>query len=373
MKTNYKPIFETLKLRSGVQLRNRVLMAPMTNSSSHEDGTVSEQELAYYRERAGGVGAVITACAHVTPEGQAYVNELGADNDSCIPGLTKLSRTIQDQGSKAILQIFHAGRMTSPDLNGGQQPISASGIAAVRPGSVSPREMTEDEINTIIHAFGEATRRAIVAGFDGVEIHGANTYLIQQFFSTHSNRRTDGWGGTLEKRMAFPLAIIDSVQNAVATHAKEPFIVGYRISPEEMENPGITMEDTLHLVDVLAERKLDYIHVSVRGFWDGSIRDKEDTRSRVLLIQDRAANRVPVIGVGGLYSPEDVTKALETGVSLVALAHAIIMEPKWVEKVLTNRDAEIRSTLPKSAQKELVIPDPMWDLLLSVPGWFPVV
>jgi 2,4-dienoyl-CoA reductase-like NADH-dependent reductase (Old Yellow Enzyme family) len=161
--------------------------------------------------------------------------------------------------------------MTSPDLNGGHQPISASAIAAARPGSVVPREMTEEEIYTIIHAFGEATRRAIEAGFDGIEIHGANTYLIQQFFSPHSNCRTDRWGGTLEKRMAFPLALIESVQNAVATHAKTPFIVGYRISPEEMENPGITMEDTLHLVDVLAEQKLDYIHVSVRGFWDGSI------------------------------------------------------------------------------------------------------
>lgn len=121
MKTNFEQIFEPLTFRSGVQLRNRVLMAPMTNSSSHEDGTVSEQELAYYRERAGGVGAVITACAHVTPEGKAYVNELGADRDACIPGLAKLSRTIQDQGSKAILQIFHAGRMTSQDLIGGQQ------------------------------------------------------------------------------------------------------------------------------------------------------------------------------------------------------------------------------------------------------------
>lgn len=255
----------------------------------------------------------------------------------------------------------------------GSKPISASAIAAARPGSVIPREMTEEEILDIINAFGEAARRAIEAGFDGVEIHGANTYLIQQFFSPHSNRRSDRWGGTIEKRMAFPLAIIQNVKHVVAAHAKGPFVVGYRVSPEEVENPGITMEDTLHLVDALAEQELDYIHVSVRGFWDGSIRDKEDTQSRILRIQEMADNRVTIIGVGGLSSPEDVAKALDTGVSLVALAHAIIMEPKWVEKVLSNQSADIRTTLPKSAQKELVIPDSMWNLLLSVPGWFPVV
>ncbi|NHN35253.1 NADH-dependent flavin oxidoreductase [Paenibacillus agricola] len=373
MNPNYKPIVEPFTLPSGVQLKNRVLMAPMTNSSSLEDGGVSEQELAYYRERSGGAGGVITACSHVSPEGKAFINEIGVDDDSLIPGLKKLSGTIQEQGAKAILQIYHAGRMASPELMDGKQPVSASAVASERPGSVVPREMTEEKINDTIKAFGEATRRAIEAGFDGVEIHGANTYLIQQFFSPHSNRRSDQWGGTIEKRMAFPLAIIESVKKAVAEHAKVPFIVGYRVSPEESENPGITIEDTLQLVDVLAEQKLDYIHVSVRGFWDGSMRDETDTKSRVLLIQERVGNHVPIIGVGGLSSPEDVNKALDVGVPLLALAHAIIMEPKWVEKVINDQENEIRTTLPRTAQKDLVIPDALWNMLINVPGWFPVV
>lgn len=373
MNPNYKPIFEPFTLPSGVQLKNRVWMAPMTNSSSLEDGRVSEQELAYYRERSSGVGAVITASSHVTREGVAFINEMGADNDSLIPGLRKLSGTIQGQGAKAILQIYDAGRMASPELIGGKQPVSASSVASERPGSVVPREMTENEIKDMITAFGEAARRAIEAGFDGVEIQGSNTYLIQQFFSPHSNRRSDRWGGTIEKRMAFPLAVIKSVKEAVAEHAKGPFIIGYRVSPEEKETPGITMEDTLRLVDVLAEQELDYIHISVRGFWDGSIRDETDTKSRVLLIQERVGDRVPVIGVGGLSSPEDVNKALDDGVPIVALAHAIIMEPKWVEKVLNDQENEIRTTLPRSAQKELVLPDALWNMLINVPGWFPVV
>jgi 2,4-dienoyl-CoA reductase-like NADH-dependent reductase (Old Yellow Enzyme family) len=373
MNPNYKPIIESFTLPSGIQLKNRVFMAPMTNSSSLRDGGVSEEELAYYRERSGGVGAVITASSHVSPEGIAFSNEIGANDDSLIPGLKRLSSTIQDQGAKAILQIYDAGRMSPPELIDGKQPVSASSIASERPGSVVPREMTVEEIHNKILAFGEATRRAIEAGFDGIEIQGANTYLIQQFFSPHSNRRSDRWGGTIEKRMAFPLAVIESVKQSVAEHAKAPFIIGYRLSPEEKETPGITMEDTLRLVDVLAEQELDYIHVSVRGFWDGSIRDETDKKSRVLLIQERVGHRIPVIGVGGLSLPEDVKQALDTGVPLIALAHAIIMEPKWVEKLLNDQENEIRTTLPRTAQEELALPDALWNMLISVPGWFPVV
>lgn len=373
MNPTYTSIMEALTLPSGIQLKNRVIMAPMTHSSSLENGGVSEEELAYYKERSGGVGAVITASSHVSLEGIAFRNEMGADDDSLIPGMRRLSRTIQAQGAKAILQIYDAGRMSSPELIDGKQPVSASGIASERPGSVVPREMTEEEITAKILAFGEATRRAIEAGFDGVEIQGANTYLVQQFFSPHSNRRSDRWGGTMEKRMAFPLAVITSVKQSIAEHAKAPFLIGYRVSPEEKETPGITMEDTLQLVDVLAEQELDYIHVSVRGFWDGSIRDETDKKSRVLLIHERVGHRIPVIGVGGLSLPEDVKQARDAGVPLVALAHAIIMEPKWVEKVLNDQENEIRTTLPRLAQEELVLPDPLWNMLINVPGWFPVV
>lgn len=373
MNSNYKSLFEPFTFPSGVQVKNRMLMAPMTNSSSLENGEVSEQELLYYRERSGGVGAVITASSHVSPEGKAFVNEIGADRDDLIPSLKKLADTIHAQGSKAILQLFHAGRMTSAELIGGKQPVSASGVAAEREGAVIPRELTEEEILATIKAFGEAARRAIEAGFDGVEIHGANTFLIQQFFSPHSNRRTDRWGGTLDNRMAFSLAVIDSVNQAVAKHAVVPFMVGYRLSPEEKHDPGITMEDTLKLADRLSEQKLDYLHLSVRGFWDGSIRDTADTTSRVVLVHERVGARIPVIGVGGLSSPDDVRTALDSGVPLLSLGHAMIMEPKWVEKVRNGHESDIRTTLPRTAQHELVLPDPLWDMLVNTPGWFPVV
>ena len=129
--------------------------------------------------------------------------------------------------------------MANPEYNGGHHPISASPVAALRDNAETPLEMTEAQIESMIENFGNAVRRAILAGFDGVEIHGANTYLIQQFFSPHSNRRNDKWGGTIEKRTTFPLAILEKVKQVALSHEKTDFIIGYRFSPEELEEPGI--------------------------------------------------------------------------------------------------------------------------------------
>ena len=373
MNTNYQSLFKPFAFKRGVTFKNRIIMAPMTNFSSNKDGAVSDNELSYYKERSGGVGAVITAVAYVTRDGKGFINEVGADSDEMIPGLKRLAGTIKREGAKAILQIFHAGRMAPPELLADRQSVSASAVAAHRPGLVTPRELTETEIDTIIQAFGESTRRAIEAGFDGVEIHGANTYLIQQFFSPHSNRRKDKWGGSLEKRMAFPLAVIDSVKAAVNKYAKHPFIIGYRISPEEVENPGINMEDTLVFVETLSEQGLDYLHISVQDFWQGSIRNKKDNNSRVLLIHRRVGHKVPIIGVGSLHTPDDVKKALDTGVPLIALGRELIIEPKWVQKVQAGEENTIKTTLTPRDQERLVVPDALWSGIINTPGWFPVV
>ncbi|OMF37935.1 NADH-dependent flavin oxidoreductase [Paenibacillus sp. FSL H8-0548] len=374
MNNNYKSIFEPFEFPSGVQLKNRVIMAPMTLGASKSNGAVTEEELAYYIERAQGVGAVITSSALVSQNGKLMENGFGVDDDVLLPGLKTLANTIHEQGSKAFVQIFHGGRSSNPALLSGGQPLSASTVAAEPEGSATPKAMTEEEIEDAIEEFANATRRVIEAGFDGVEIHGANGFLIQQFFSPHSNRREDQWGGTLEKRMRFPLEIIKRVKEVVAKYAKSPFVVGYRFSPEERETPGITMEDTLQFVDVLALQNLDYVHLSVDHFWGEPRREESNsTTSRVVMVQERVGNLVPVIGVGGLSTPDDVVKALGTGIPLVAMGHALIMEPKWVEKVQSGQEKEIRTTLPRTAQKELVVLDVMWGMITNIPGWFPVV
>jgi 2,4-dienoyl-CoA reductase-like NADH-dependent reductase (Old Yellow Enzyme family) len=374
MNSKYISLFQPITLRSGIQLDNRIVMAPMTTFSGNPDGTVSDEEVAYYSRRSNGVGMVVTACAYVTLNGKGFQGEFGSDRDNLIPSLRRVASAIKEQGAKAVLQIFHGGRMCPPELVPDGEIVSASAIPAEQ-GVVSdqvPHALTEAEIQSIIRGFGESTRRAIEAGFDGVELHGANGYLIQQFFSPHSNRREDQYGGSLEKRLSFPIAIVDEVKKVVAKHAKQPFLVGYRFSPEEPETPGITMADTLALVDVLANKELDYLHVSLGEFWSTPRRGVEDSRSRLEIIQERVGESVPVIGVGSIYTADDALKAIQSGVSMIAIGRELIIDPDWVEKVKQGKESEIEIKLKKDAQSRLVVPDPLWQVIVNTPGWFPI-
>ncbi len=374
MNHKYEPLFQPFTFPvSGIQVNNRLVMAPMTTWSGNADGTVSDAEIAYYQKRSQGLGIIMTAAAYVMPQGQGFADQIGAHTEEMMPSLTRMAKTLQAQGAKAILQIYHGGRMSPPDVLPDKQPVSASAIPAVHGSTTVPRALTEEEITQTIKAFGYATRRAIAAGFDGVEIHGANTYLIQQFFSPHANRRDDRWGGNVEKRMTFPLAVTDEVIDTVAKYAESPFMVGYRFSPEEIENPGITMTDTLQLVETLATRKLDYLHVSTMNFWGSSLRDETDKKPRAVIIQECVGNHIPVMGVGAVHTPEEALQMLETGVPLVAIGRELLMEPDWVQKVQEGQEDQIRTTLPKGSQKELVIPEGMWKVITGMKGWLPVV
>ena len=372
MNSNYKNILSPFTFPvSGIEVANRIVMAPMTTFSGNDDGTTTDAEVAYYKERNQAAGLLITACAYVIRPGKGFHGQIGADTDELIPSLRRIAEALKANGNKAILQIYHGGRMSPPEELPDGQSVSASAVAAEREGAQVPREMTESEIEETIAAYGEATRRAIAAGFDGVEIHGANTYLIQQFFSPHSNRRTDKWGGDLIKRMTFPLAVVDSVKRAAAL-AGRPFLVGYRISPEEMENPGITMEDTLYLAEALSHKELDYLHVSVMDFWAGSMRDKQDTAARAQLIAAKLGHILPVIGVGGFHTPEDAEKVLTIGIPLVAMGRELLMDPHWLTKVKENAVDKIETELDVNAQDLLKIPAPLWQGLVLRTGWMPL-
>ncbi|WP_026976850.1 NADH-dependent flavin oxidoreductase [Flavobacterium tegetincola] len=356
---------------SGIEITSRIVMAPMTTYSGNDDGTTNDAEIEYYRERNQTAGLLLTACAYVTKQGKAFHGQIGVDTDVMIPSLQRIATTLKENGNKAVLQIHHGGRMSAPEELADGQSISASAVAAEREDAQVPREMTSTEIEETIAAYGEATRRAIAAGFDGVEIHGANTYLIQQFFSPHSNLRTDKWGGSLQNRMNFPLAVTDAVLKAAAL-APRPFLVGYRISPEEAENPGITIKDTLQLVEALAMKKLDYLHVSVMDFWGGSIRDTTDATPRTQLIAAQVGAKLPVIGVGNIHTPEEVTRVLHTGIPLVAMARELLMDPKWLIKVENNTTDQIKTELDLNDQSALKIPDPLWERLISNGDWMPI-
>ncbi|WP_414839547.1 NADH-dependent flavin oxidoreductase [Carnobacterium sp. TMP28] len=367
----YSNLFEPFTFPSGVTIDNRVVMAPMTTNSAFENGMVTTDEHNYYKRRATGLGAVITSCAQVMENGK-FAGSFSAASDNRIESLSKLAKTIQHTGSKAILQIFHVGRMGTSTTLRGEQPVSASAIPALRETAEMPRALSDEEVKELVKAFGEATRRAIQAGFDGVELHGANTYLIQQFFSPHSNRREDHWGGTLEKRMNFPLAVIEAAKQAIKTYADKPFILGYRISPEEMEKPGITLEDTIQLLTKLKDQHLDYIHVSVGSMMQQSMREKSLEKPIIQFIQEKIGQEIPIIGVGLIQTPSDALEALELGIPLVAIGRELIVEPDWIKKVKEGKEETIRVEIDPHNRTDLMIPDEMWEYISSKPGWVPI-
>lgn len=207
-----------------------------------------------------------------------------------------------------------------------------------------------------------------------MEIHGANTYLIQQFFSPHSNQRDDYWGGTLKKRMNFPIEVVRSVTDAVKKYADRPFITGYRLSPEELEEPGITLQDTLSLLKELKVYPLDYFHISLGNIFQSSLRNNENEAPVLKMIQDEVGDDIPIIGVGNIITPDDAVAAMdELGIPLIALGRELIIEPDWVEKVSSGNIETIRKVIEENNYEDLAIPDAMWEYVKERPGWLPIV
>ncbi len=353
MNTNKESYQESFEFKSGVTLKNKIIMAPMTVKMSFSDGDVTKDELAYYAQRSGEVGAVITAAANVSANGKGWEGEVSAESDEHLPSLTALANAISINGTKAIIQLFHAGRMTDSKILRGNQPVSASAIAAERPFAQTPRELNESEILQIIEHFKQATQRAYDAGFDGVELHGANTYLIQQFFSPHSNKRTDMWGGTLEKRFKFIETLVDEVLS-VSKQFTRPFIVGYRFSPEEYEKPGITLKDSLYLVDKLANKDLDYLHISLRDYKQKSISQDYQKHTILDYVYQQINGRLPLIGVGNVTVKNDLKNILLSA-DLIAVGKALIIDPNWTSKIFNDRQHLIATTIAKESFKQLNI------------------
>lgn len=245
--------------------------------------------------------------------------------------------------------------MSTSAILRGKQPYSASSISATRAGAEIPRELTAVEIEQLIIDFGQVARRAIEAGFDGVELHGANTYLLQQFFSPHSNRREDEWGGTLQKRMKFPLEVIRETRAIVDKYASKEFFIGYRISPEEIEEPGIRIEDTLAFVEVLSKQPIDYLHTSMGNFKRTSLNNKEDKEELNQKILKILSGKLPLIEVGSIASPDEAEEVISSGATFAALGRELIREPQWLKKVQENDEKSIRYQLAPADMDELGI------------------
>ncbi|OOF60037.1 NADH-dependent flavin oxidoreductase [Rodentibacter myodis] len=364
MNPKFSPLFQSYTLNNGVEIKNRLVVAPMTHFGANEDGTLGEQERRFIGNRAGDMGMFILAATLVQDGGKAFHGQPEAIHESQLPSLKETAKIIKSQGAKAILQLHHGGKLAITELLNGKDKISASADEAT-----GTREASDEEVRSLIAAFGNAADLAIRAGFDGVEIHGANNYVIQQFYSGHSNRRNDEWGGSREKRMRFPLAVIEAVLAAKTKHNAEDFIVGYRFSPEEPEEAGITMEDTLALIDVLKNQTLQYLHISLWDFYKKARRGADTNAYRIKLVHDQIGGKLPLIGVGNLYTPTEILDAFNTGwAEFIALGKTVDI----ATKIINGNEEGIQRAVDPEQTDHYGFPDLLWNFTMSgSQAWLP--
>lgn len=373
----YNKLFAPLSFRNGISLRNRIVMSPMTTWASNEDFTISDEEVEYYKKRVNGVGLVITGCTHVTANGIGFTHEFAGYDDTFLPSLKKLADAAKSGGAPAILQMFHAGNKAIPELIPNGEVVSASAVSS---GPIVlfekenlPKELSENEILEIIKAFGETTRRAIEAGFDGVEIHGAHGFLLQNFISPFFNNRNDQWGGSLENRLRLSLEILREVKNIVAKCADRPFLVGYRISPEEMPQQTYGLPDTFVLIDKLIEEKIDYLHFSLLDAVNQKPIDSEFSKEFIAaVLNNYVNNRVPVLVAGGITTPAMADQVIDYGISMAAIGRALIINPDWVELVESGQEEKITTILKLTTVQEKKIPSKLMKIFKKLEGWVPV-
>lgn len=370
MNNKYEPLFKSLTLPNGVEVRNRFVLAPLTHTSSNDDGTISDIELPYIEKRSKDVGIAINAASNVNDVGKAFPGQPFVAHDSDIEGLKELAQVMKKNGAKAIVQIHHGGAQALPELTPDGDVVAPSAISLKSFGQQKEhdaREMTAEEIEQTIRDFGEATRRAIEAGFDGVEIHGANHYLIHQFVSPYYNRRNDVWADNYK----FPVAVIDEVVKAKKAHANDDFIIGYRLSPEEAESPGISMEITEELIHQIANKPLDYIHVSLMDVNSVTREGKYKGENRLELIHQWINGRMPLIGIGSVFTAEDALNAVENiGVEFVALGREILLDYDFVAKIKEGREDEIINAFDPNREDQHYLTPNLWEQFNQ--GFYPL-
>ncbi|USS93936.1 NADH-dependent oxidoreductase [Fructilactobacillus ixorae] len=340
-----RQLTDLVKFRRGVEVQGRLFLPPMLTSSGTADGRATADTLQYYAARSKTAGMLITEYHYVSENGGPsgggpFGEQLGIYDDEHLDSIKALAKAMKQDGAKAILQINHGGLRS----NGfAAKHGYAFGPSAITSPSLNydVRELTTQQIEAIIKDFGLATKRAIEAGFDGVEIHGANHYLLQQFMSTYSNRRTDEWGGSLAKRMRFPLAVTKEVLRVVAKYAPQDFIVGYRISPEEphQDGSGYSISDSNQLVKELNQLQLDYLHVSIFGhYYDGP---NDSKLSYTQIYRESLDAETKVLAVGSVFSAEAALDAVNHYMDMVGMARGSLIDPLFGDKVSHHRADEI--------------------------------
>lgn len=327
----YAMLFRPVEIGS-LELRNRVVMAPMTSGYGSPDGYATQDLADYYVARArGGVGLITCEACYVERVGRGFLGQLALDHDRYIPDLAKLSRSVHEAGAKIVLQLIHCGRQATSAMCGGQ-PVAPSAIPCPVIREM-PRALSLKEVRGLIDAFVTAALRSKEAGFDGVELHAAHGYLLNQFLSPYSNTRTDEYGGDLFNRCRVLLEILEGIRSQLGSN----YPILCRLSADEFVPRGLTLSDTRILAKWLQNAGLNAISVS-GGVYETAHRivPPMDVQqgSLVSLAQGiRESVSIPVIAVGGFHDPFFADRVLVEGkADLIAMGRALLADPEWANK-----------------------------------------
>jgi NADPH2 dehydrogenase len=314
-------LFESFRIK-GLELRNRIVMVPMCMYMAASDGKATQWHQIHYGARAiGGCGLIIQEATAVEKRGRLSDNDLGIWSDDHIEGLAELVHTVHSMGAPMAVQIAHGGRKSWP----GGEPIVAPSPIAFSEQHRIPKELSEDEVFQVIEAFRSGARRAVQAGYDAIEIHGAHGYLIHEFLSPSTNKRQDRFGGSFENRISFALHVIKAVKEEMPESM--PLII--RVSADEYLEDGYTPDEMIEMTMEFKRAGVDLINVSTGGASTGPVKSWPGYQLPYAE-KIRANAGIPVIGCGLITTGALAEEAIKNDrVDLIGVGRALLSDPHW--------------------------------------------
>ncbi|MCW4041676.1 MAG: NADH:flavin oxidoreductase [Candidatus Bathyarchaeota archaeon] len=309
-------------------LPNRIVFPPIQTRSSTKTGEVTSKLLEHYVQRTPSLGLLIVEHGYVSQDGKLNNHELGIHEDYLLPGLRRLTTRLHAFPPPLILQINHAGALTQQSVIG-MHPLAPS-------ASDKAREIAQNDIETLLSCFTEAAERAIHAGFDGIELHGAHGFLLNQFTSPLTNHRTDAYGGTSEKRIRFPLELVEQIKARIGDR-----LLLYRLGADDLDSNGVSMNDTITFAMKLVEAGVDILDVS-GGICGSRPQQLQNTQGFFIPQANEIKTHVsiPVIGVGGIVDPEFANALIkDSEVDLVAVGRALLKDPLWAHHAIIQSNS----------------------------------
>lgn len=337
-------LFSPFTIR-GKSIKNRIVVPAMVTDYCTSDGKATDRFIAYHEAKAkGGFGLIITEDYAIDPLGRGFKNVAGLWNDDQIESHSELPKRVHKYGATILAQIYHCGRQTNRDAINAQ-PVSSSAIVCPF-GTDVPRALSTEEVKEMVSKYGDTALRAKKCGFDGVEIHGGHGYLITQFLSPYSNTRVDEYGGSFLNRARFALEVIHDVRNKCG----DDFIVGMRISADEMVEGGLTIEDAKALVPYLEEAGVDLVNVSVGNYLAVDVNVAPAYLKHGWFVdmakEIKEICNIPVIAVSRINDPILANSIIRSGkADFTAMGRASLADPEMPNKAKEGRFDEIRKCI----------------------------